>query len=53
MGIRKYRPMTPGTRGAAVLDYSELTTSTPEKSLTVTLKKNSGRTALPLRRTSQ
>ncbi len=43
MGIRKYRPMTPGTRGAAVLDYSELTTSTPEKSLTVALKKNSGR----------
>ena len=35
--------MTPGTRGAAVLDYSELTTSTPEKSLTVALKKNSGR----------
>ncbi|MCR5741603.1 MAG: 50S ribosomal protein L2 [Gammaproteobacteria bacterium] len=43
MGIRKYRPMTPGTRGAQVLDFKELTTSTPEKSLTVALKKNSGR----------
>ena len=43
MGIRKYRPMTPGTRGAQVLDFKELTTGTPEKSLTVALKKNSGR----------
>ena len=43
MGIRKYRPMTPGTRDAQVLDYSEVTTNKPEKSLTETLKKNSGR----------
>jgi len=43
MGIRKYRPMTPGTRDAQVLDYSEVTTNKPEKSLTIALKKKAGR----------
>lgn len=34
MGIRTYRPMTPGTRQANVSDFSEITKSKPEKSLT-------------------
>ena len=43
MGIKKYKPMTPGLRGMTVSTFEEITTSTPEKSLTVTLKKNAGR----------
>ena len=43
MGIRKYKPTTPGLRGMTVSTFEEITTSTPEKSLTVTLKKNAGR----------
>ncbi len=34
MGIRKFRPYTPGTRQAIVPDYSEITKTEPEKSLT-------------------
>lgn len=34
MGIRSYRPLTPGTRQATVADFSEVTKSKPEKSLT-------------------
>ncbi len=34
MGIRTYRPYTPGTRQASVSDFSEITKSKPEKSLT-------------------
>lgn len=34
MGIRSYRPCTPGTRQASVSDFSEITKTTPEKSLT-------------------
>src|SRR6202044_3367927 len=33
MGIRKYKPTTPGRRGASVSDFAEITRSTPEKSL--------------------
>ncbi len=43
MGIKKYNPTTPGLRGMTVSTYEEITTSTPERSLTVTLKKHSGR----------
>ena len=43
MGIKKYKPTTPGQRGMTVSTFEEITTSTPEKSLTVTLKKNAGR----------
>ena len=45
MGIKKYKPTTPGLRGMTVSTFEEITTSTPEKSLTVTLKKHSGRNA--------
>lgn len=34
MGIRTYRPMTPGTRQASVSDFAEITKKKPEKSLT-------------------
>lgn len=34
MGIRSYRPCTPGTRGSSVADFSEVTKTQPEKSLT-------------------
>jgi len=37
MAIIKFRPMTPGTRGMSKLDYAELTTAKPEKSLLTTL----------------
>jgi large subunit ribosomal protein L2 len=43
MGIKKYNPYTPSRRNMTGSDFAEITTSTPEKSLTVSLKKNSGR----------
>ena len=44
MAIKSYKPMTNGTRGMTKLDYSEeITKTTPEKSLVVTLKKKGGR----------
>ncbi|MDR1571267.1 MAG: 50S ribosomal protein L2 [Clostridiales Family XIII bacterium] len=43
MGIRKYNPTTPGRRGMTVSTFEEITADKPEKSLTVTLKKHSGR----------
>ena len=43
MGIRKYKPTTPGRRGSSVADFVELTRSTPEKSLLRPLPKTGGR----------
>ena len=43
MAIKNYKPTTPGRRKMSTLVNEEITTSTPEKSLTKTLKKNSGR----------
>ena len=43
MGIRKYKPTTPGRRGSSVADFVELTRSTPEKSLLVPSPKTGGR----------
>ena len=43
MAIKTYKPMTNGTRGMSKIVNDEITTSTPEKSLVVTLKKNGGR----------
>jgi large subunit ribosomal protein L2 len=34
MGIKVYKPYTPGTRNRSVIDFSDLTTDKPEKSLT-------------------
>ena len=43
MGIRKYRPYTPSRRHMTSSTFEEITKASPEKSLLVTLKKNSGR----------
>ncbi|WP_027869895.1 50S ribosomal protein L2 [Eubacterium sp. AB3007] len=43
MGIRKYNPTSPGLRGMTVSTFEEITKKTPEKSLTTSLKKHSGR----------
>ncbi len=43
MGIKKYKPTTPGQRGMTVSTFEEITAKAPEKSLTETLKKNAGR----------
>ena len=43
MAIKKYKSMTNGQRGKSTLVNEEITTSTPEKSLLVTLKKTGGR----------
>ena len=43
MAIRNYKPTTPGRRKMSALVNEEITKSTPEKSLVVTVKKNGGR----------
>ena len=43
MGIKTYNPYTPSRRNMTGSDFAEITKSTPEKSLTKSLKKNSGR----------
>ncbi len=43
MAIKTYKPTTPGRRKMSTLVNEEITTSTPEKSLLTTIKKNSGR----------
>ena len=43
MGIKTYRPYTPSRRHMTGSDFSEITKSTPEKSLVVSLQKKSGR----------
>ena len=45
MGIKSYNPYTPSRRHMTVVDRTELSTAAPEKSLTVSLKKNAGRNA--------
>ena len=43
MSIRSYKPTTPSRRHMTNSTFSEITTSTPEKSLLVSLKKTGGR----------
>ena len=43
MAIRNYKPTTPGRRKMSALINDEITSSTPEKSLVVTMRKNGGR----------
>ena len=45
MGIKSFNPYTPSRRHMTVVDRTELSTAAPEKSLTVSLKKNAGRNA--------
>ncbi len=43
MAVKVYKPKTPGTRHKTSYTFEEITKSTPERSLIVPLKKNSGR----------
>lgn len=43
MGIKKLKPTSPGTRFRSNYTFDEITKSTPEKSLTVALRKSGGR----------
>lgn len=44
MGLRKFRPVTPGTRFKVISDFKEVTApNAPEKSLTVVKKRSGGR----------
>jgi large subunit ribosomal protein L2 len=43
MPIKQYKPTSPGRRGMSVSTFEEITKTKPEKSLTVALKKHSGR----------
>lgn len=46
MGIKVYKPTTNGRRNMTGSDFAEITTSTPEKSLLVSLSKTAGRNNL-------
>jgi len=43
MGIKKFKPTSPGRRQMTVSTFEEITTSTPEKSLLAPLNKKAGR----------
>lgn len=43
MGVRNYKPSSPGRRFQTVSDFAEITTTTPEKSLLEPLPKKAGR----------
>ena len=43
MGLRKFKPITPGQRNKMISDFEEITTDKPEKSLLAPIKKSGGR----------
>src|SRR5512132_3885277 len=43
MAVKKYKPVTPGTRGMTGHSFEEITKSKPERSLLVELRKSGGR----------
>ncbi len=43
MGIKKFKPTTPGRRWMSVVTFEQITTDTPYKPLTIKLQKKSGR----------
>jgi large subunit ribosomal protein L2 len=43
MGVRKFRPITPGQRHKVLSDFDSITHSKPEKSLLAPMKKSGGR----------
>jgi len=45
MPVKKYKPVTPGTRGMTGYTFDEITKSTPERSLILPLRKSGGRNA--------
>jgi large subunit ribosomal protein L2 len=45
MGVKKYKPTTPGQRSMTGYTFEEITKSTPERSLIMPLRKSGGRNA--------
>jgi len=43
VGLKQYRPMTPGSRQRLAFDFSEITKSRPERRLTEAVRKSGGR----------
>ena len=43
MGVRKFKPVTPGTRNKVIGTFDDITSTSPEKSLLAPLKKSGGR----------
>ncbi len=43
MGVKKFKPTSPGRRFASISDFSEITKDKPEKSLTAPISKTGGR----------
>lgn len=43
MPVKKYKPVTPGTRGMTGYTFDEITKSKPERSLIKPLRKSGGR----------
>ncbi|MCB0282332.1 MAG: 50S ribosomal protein L2 [Calditrichae bacterium] len=46
MGIKSFKPITPGQRYKTVSDFAQITTDSPEKSLILSIKKSGGRNNL-------
>jgi large subunit ribosomal protein L2 len=46
MGIKRYKPTSPGRRNMTTSDFAEITKSTPEKSLLEPIRKSGGRNNL-------
>ena len=45
MAVKKYKPVTPGTRGMTGHTFEEITKSTPERALLATKVERGGRNA--------
>src|SRR5919204_2373701 len=45
MAVKKYKPVTPGTRGMTGYTFEEISKSKPERSLLLPLRKSGGRNA--------
>ena len=43
MGVKKFRPTSPGRRGMTGFDFKEITKDKPEKSLTKPIRKKAAR----------
>ena len=43
MAVKSFKPTSPSRRFMTVADFSEITATTPERSLVVSLKKHAGR----------
>ena len=46
MAVKKYKPVTPGTRGMTGSSFEEITKSKPERSLLLPLRKSGGRNSM-------